>query len=237
LNEVLDEDISYTDAKMGLAVIEYFSATQLRGFMGFIAWVIGMSGNRDTALLQLHDVAENGYWFKNEAQFALSAVYRYFERDNIQAYTNINLLFEKFPQNPWIGTQHRQLKFFILVEDRGIEFFESEFDSLHTKYQITDAGILNEFGYALYFANRVDDAITVFKVNIKLYPDAANGYDSLSEAYVQIGNIDMAIHYTRICLEKLPADSTITDNFREIIREACETRLETLGADSGKLNI
>jgi tetratricopeptide (TPR) repeat protein len=179
---------------MGLAVIEYFSATQVTGVWGFIAWVLGMNGDRDTALQLFHDVAENGRWFKFEAQFALSAVYRYFERDfeqalalNIQLYTN-------FPQNVWIATQYDQLRFLTLVEEKGVEFLESEFDSLETKYQVTNPGILNGFGYTLVFENRFNEAIEVFKINIKLFPEVANGYDSLSETYALAGNNDMAIY-------------------------------------------
>jgi len=168
LNEVLEEDPTYTDAKMGLAVIEYFTATRLRGFWGFVAWVVGMSGNRDTALMQFHDVAEHGYWFQFEAQFALSAVYRYFETNYVQAYAIITPLHERFPQNGWISAQYRVLRFFDLVENRGIDFLENEFDSLQTTYQVNNATILNEFGYALYFVNRLDEALKTFKANIKL---------------------------------------------------------------------
>jgi len=239
LTEVLEKDPTYTDAKMGLAVIEYFSATQLRGFMGFVAWVLGMSGNRDTALMQFHDVAENGKWFKYEAQFALAALYRFpvFENDIEQANIISAQLYEKFPQNIWIRTQYDLMRFFALVDERGVEILQTEFDSLETKYHVTNSGILNNFGYNLINQNRIRDAIEVFKANIRLFPDDANGYDSISEAYELAGINDMAIHYTRICLEKLPADSTINDNFKDIIREACETRMETLGANSGKLNI
>ncbi len=237
LNDVLEEDPSYADAKMGLAVIEYFSATQVTGFWGFIAWVLGMNGDRDVALQQFHDVAENGHWFKYEGQFALAAVYRFFERDFEQARVLYIQLYDNFPQNVWIATQYDQLRFLSLVEEKGIEFLETEFDSLETKYQVTNPGVLNGFGYTLVFENRFNEAIEVFKINIKLFPEVANGFDSLSEAYALAGNIDMAIHYSRLCLEKISADSTINEAFRNNLREINEERLEELGANSDKLNI
>jgi hypothetical protein len=211
LNEVLEEDPSYTDAKMGLAVIEYFSATQVGGFWGFVAWVVGMSGNRDTAMMQFHDVAEKGYWFKDEAKFALAVLYRspQLEYDVAQAEKLSNQLYEKFPQNVWIINQYNQMRFLALVEEKGVEFLEVEFDSLQTKYDVTNAGILNGFGYNLLFNNRFDEAITVLKVNMKLFPDVANGYDSLSEAYLNAGNPEMAIYlnnYQRILLSMMPLE-------------------------------
>ncbi len=106
---------------------------------------------------------------------------------NIQLYNN-------FPQNVWIATQYDQLRFLALVEEKGVEFLESEFDSLETKYQVTNPGILNDFGYTLVFENRFNEAIEVFKINIKLFPEVANGYDSLSETYALAGNNDTAIY-------------------------------------------
>jgi hypothetical protein len=239
LTDVLEEDPSYSDAKMGLAVIEYFSAIQVQGFWGFVAWVAGISGNRDTAMMQFHDVAENGYWFKDEAKFALTVFYNSprLEYNVAQAEKLSNHLYRKYPQNPFIANQYDQIRFLALVEEKGVEFLESEFDSLRTKYDVTNAGILNGFGYNLLFNNRFDEAIVTLKVNMKLFPAVANGYDSLSEAYLTAGNPEMAIYYSKRCLEKLPADTTINEDFRNLLRNTSEERIEALGGDTGKVNI
>jgi tetratricopeptide (TPR) repeat protein len=52
---------------------------------------------------------------------------------------------------------------------------------------------LNMAGYRLLASNRVDDAIEVFKMNVKLFPKAFNAYDSLGEAYSIAGNKELAI--------------------------------------------
>ncbi len=239
LEDVLEEDPSYTDAKMGLAVIEYFTSVQMQGFMGFVAWIAGVYGNRDSAMMMFHDIAENGYWFKDEAKFALAVLYRspVLEYDVQQAEILSNQLYEKYPQNVFIINQYNQMRFLALVEDKGVQILESEIDSLQTKYQVTNAGILNGFGYNLLFNNRSDEAIVVFEVNIKLFPDIANCYDSLSEAYLTMGDTEKAIFYSQRCLEKLPADSTINEVFREQLRTISEERIEQLGGDTGKVNI
>jgi len=239
LNEVLEEDPSYTDAKMGLAVIEYFAAVRVGGFWGFVAWTVGMSGNRDTAMMQFHDVAENGYWFKDEAKFALTILYNspLLEYNVAEAEKLINQLHEKYPQNPSILIQYDQIRFLALVEEKGVQFLETEFDSLQTKYEVTNANILNGFGYNLFFNNRIDEAIVTLKVNMKLFPSVANCYDSLSEVYLAAGNPDMALYYSQRCLEKLPADTTINEGFRNLLREGSEERIEALGGDTGKVNI
>jgi tetratricopeptide (TPR) repeat protein len=54
-------------------------------------------------------------------------------------------------------------------------------------------GDLNAAGYNLITANRLADAIEVFKLNVKLFPEAWNTYDSLAEAYALTGDKKKAI--------------------------------------------
>jgi tetratricopeptide (TPR) repeat protein len=49
-------------------------------------------------------------------------------------------------------------------------------------------GELNAFGYMLMAQKKYKQAINVFKLNTFIYPDKANVYDSLGEAYFNIGN-------------------------------------------------
>lgn len=84
---------------------------------------------------------------------------------------------------------------------------------------------------------RSDEALKVLTFNSRLFPEVANGYDRLSEAYLISGNAEMAIHYARLCLEKLPFHTTANAETNENLRQINEDRLNTLGADSGKKNI
>lgn len=52
---------------------------------------------------------------------------------------------------------------------------------------------LNMSGYKLLAQKKITEAIEVFKVNVKLYPESANTYDSLGEAYEKAGNKKLAI--------------------------------------------
>jgi tetratricopeptide (TPR) repeat protein len=54
-------------------------------------------------------------------------------------------------------------------------------------------GSLNNTGYLLLAADKVKEAIEVFKLNVKLFPEAWNTYDSLGEAYAMAGDIEQAI--------------------------------------------
>jgi len=52
---------------------------------------------------------------------------------------------------------------------------------------------LNTVGYQLLRSDRTKDAIAVFELNVRQYPEASNPYDSLGEAYAADGQVQLAI--------------------------------------------
>lgn len=56
----------------------------------------------------------------------------------------------------------------------------------------TPENLINQMGYQALFAKQNDEAIAIFKANIERYPDSANVYDSLAEAYETTGHMDLA---------------------------------------------
>ena len=52
--------------------------------------------------------------------------------------------------------------------------------------------LINQLGYQSLFAGRSDEAIAIFKTNVERYPESANVYDSLAEAYERSGKIELA---------------------------------------------
>lgn len=63
---------------------------------------------------------------------------------------------------------------------------------------------LNDLGYKYLNAKKINEAIELFKLNIKLYPSAWNPYDSLGEAYALAGNKDLAIQNYQKSIELNP---------------------------------
>jgi tetratricopeptide (TPR) repeat protein len=52
---------------------------------------------------------------------------------------------------------------------------------------------LNNLGYQLIKANQLPQAIRIFQLNVEAYPNSANTYDSLGEAYMDAGEKSLAI--------------------------------------------
>jgi hypothetical protein len=56
----------------------------------------------------------------------------------------------------------------------------------------TPEQLINQIGYQYLGAGNSDEAIATFKVNVERYPESANVYDSLGEAYEKSGHLDWA---------------------------------------------
>lgn len=58
---------------------------------------------------------------------------------------------------------------------------------------LSQEAAVNALGYRLMEMQRLEQAIEVFKLNVEGYPQSANTYDSLGEAYMNAGNKELAI--------------------------------------------
>lgn len=63
---------------------------------------------------------------------------------------------------------------------------------------------MNRLGYDLMGAQRIKDAVEVFKLNVEDYPRSANVYDSLGDAYARDGQKELAIKNYQHSLELDP---------------------------------
>jgi tetratricopeptide (TPR) repeat protein len=80
-------------------------------------------------------------------------------------------------------------------------------------------GVLNALGYDLLLAGRTEDAINVFILNVETYPEYANGYDSLGEAYMKNGDNERAIENYRKSLDLNPGNTNAQDMLEKLETE------------------
>jgi len=77
----------------------------------------------------------------------------------------------------------------------GLKGAEAHYKKLSEKfgYPISvPENLINQIGYQLLSGGKPEEAIATFKANVERYPDSANVYDSLAEAYERGGRIDLA---------------------------------------------
>ncbi|UZJ64770.1 hypothetical protein OKW96_20965 [Sphingobacterium sp. KU25419] len=52
---------------------------------------------------------------------------------------------------------------------------------------------VNNWGYRFIVRKRLNDALELFKLNVYLYPNSANTFDSLGELYAELGQNELAL--------------------------------------------
>lgn len=122
------------------------------------------------------------------------------------------------------------------IEQKGIEFAVAQFRQLKQtrkgSYDFSES-LLNALGYDLLRANKVKEAIEIFKLNVEGFPQSANAHDSLAEAYETSGNKEMAIkHYEKV-LEVLPGDKKSNEQVKNTLKENALRKLEELKTSKG----
>lgn len=93
---------------------------------------------------------------------------------------------------------------------------------------------VNRTGYTFLNAKKTKEAIEIFKLNVDAYPGSANVYDSLAEAYMKDGDIDLAIKYYRKTLEMIPKDTKADKAALESLKRGATENLKKLEAKKKK---
>ena len=231
LEEVIEEDPNFNDAYVGLAVIEYFAATRLQGWwQETVAWITGMSGDKEKALEYYQITAREGNLCKPEAQFILSLTYQFMEPNPELARQYMTAFVQEYPDNNFIGNNYRRMQLQDLVADRGVPYLVENIDSLQTAYAINNDNVLNQIGYNFIGEEDYNNALVILKLNADLYPAAANCFDSIGECYMLMGNNSEAIRYYKMAREKVDDDPTRNEAAKQFLRDNIDTMLQRLNA-------
>ena len=75
---------------------------------------------------------------------------------------------------------------------------------------------LNNFGYQLLQAGKIDQALVLLKLNAESYPQSSNVYDSMGEAYMIKGNKEEAIKNYEKSLQLNPKNKNAEDNIKKL---------------------
>jgi predicted alpha/beta superfamily hydrolase len=77
----------------------------------------------------------------------------------------------------------------------GLKAADEHYKWLSQKFNYTvptPEALINQLGYQDLLGDKPDEAIVTFKTNVERYPNSANVYDSLAEAYEKTGKLDLA---------------------------------------------
>ena len=121
-----------------------------------------------------------------------------------------------------------------LIISGGIHLLEGHQDAMEASFQKTifaaqkakdpisasrlAESAINSLGYSFLNKNQFEMAITVLKYNVSFFPNSANTYDSLGEAYWKSGNKQLAIDYYKKALELEPNLQTAKNALLELMK-------------------
>src|SRR5690606_30869504 len=107
----------------------------------------------------------------------------------------------------------------MLVEkgnEETVRFFKERKDSLKSEYSF-DENSINLAGYmALTEELNTDKAIAIFQINIELFPESFNVYDSMGEAYMKKGDKPKAIEFYKKSLAINPGNTNGIQMLQEL---------------------
>ncbi len=106
---------------------------------------------------------------------------------------------------------------FSIITDKGIESALRQYNTLKRSndYYATE-NQLNALGYRLLGMKKVKEAIEIFKLNVESYPQSANVYDSLGEAYMINGDKELAIRNYQRVVELNPQNNNAVEILKKL---------------------
>ena len=147
--------------------------------------------------------------------------------DKIESINNLKNSLEKFNQNNFEVTFEMKKgetpppsKEYIVNAfiEKGVEntILEIEkYKKVYTDSLLFDENVLNWLGYHfLYWWGREAEAIELFKFITSIYPNSANAYDSLAEAFLVLGEEGQAIKNYEKSLELNPENQNAKDQLK-----------------------
>ncbi|HKP73283.1 MAG TPA: tetratricopeptide repeat protein, partial [Pyrinomonadaceae bacterium] len=100
-----------------------------------------------------------------------------------------------------------------------------------------EEGELNTLGYQLLAAKKIKEAIEIFKLNAEAYPQAANTYDSLGEAYMLAGERELALQSYKKSVELNPQNTNAATIIKNLEQPAAAVDPVSLDAFTGQYDI
>ncbi|MEM0517117.1 serine hydrolase [Aequorivita flava] len=100
--------------------------------------------------------------------------------------------------------------------NEGIELYKSLKKNDPNTYNFSNENELNQLGYKLIEKHQIEKAIKIFKLYISEFPNLANAYDSMGEAYYLNGNNNLALINYKKSLELNPNNTNAIEMIKKI---------------------
>ena len=130
--------------------------------------------------------------------------------------TITNLLYNQPYELPKMSIVSRLEK---TINDKGVAAGIAEYRELKAKESATydfSEPELNNLGYRLLRAGKTKDAVEIFKLNVEMYPQGFNTYDSLAEAYESAKERELAVTNYKKSIELNPKNTSAVNGLKRL---------------------
>lgn len=111
------------------------------------------------------------------------------------------------------------MRFAQAVHEKGASAAIEEFRPVLLRGDIPERSI-NSVGYQLLGSKQTAQAVRIFQLNVELFPQSSNVYDSLGEAYLANGDKESAIRNYQRSLELDPKNTNAADILQKIAAQS-----------------
>jgi len=184
------------------------------------------NGSSTTLYSYIHDLARGDVYIYNFHNYDHGVKLNI--HDELKKGEHVILISSLFPYETFAAQSYRAsyvttmmvrkaLQNGVTGEDGAIAFLKAlnAPENNPARYRL-DEEYLNAGGYALLTRNKVNEAIELFKYTVEEFPQSANVYDSLGEAYMKAGLTDLAIENYRKSLELNPDNSNAREKLKKL---------------------
>ncbi|SFD80593.1 serine hydrolase [Spirosoma endophyticum] len=102
------------------------------------------------------------------------------------------------------------------VQKRGFDQAIPVGNELKKRNLQPDENELNDWAYRVMSSGQAKEALELFKLNVSLYPESWNTYDSLAEGYERLGNQALAIENYKRSLAMNPENANATGHLKKL---------------------
>jgi pimeloyl-ACP methyl ester carboxylesterase len=100
----------------------------------------------------------------------------------------------------------------------AVSHFAEKFKKNKNDVKISE-NTINQLGYRYLLQGKTKEAVEIFKLNVLLYSDSWNVYDSLGEGYMTDGNKELAVKNYEKSLELNPENSNAVEMLKKLKKE------------------
>jgi predicted alpha/beta superfamily hydrolase len=211
----IDPSLWYDNQLLLKNAKDYFSKAKLKNKFLFVGQANTIQPGDTSRNLHFESILQFNGIMESFNESGIHYKYKYYSEDDhgsvpmITEYDALRFIFDgyrgnaaKLAQNPFLIKEH----FKEFSARMGAAFLPPE-------------SIINNFGY-LFMQSDVNKAIEFFQLNIDMYPDSYNVYDSMGEAWMNKGDYKKAIGY----YEKSVALNPNNEGAKDMIKKMKENK-------------